>query len=144
MNKKVTISRPNVPDVPSLADLHPHLAGVKLGETVSKTAPAGFVAPGAGKLSDIDVAFELEHAFRAAKTLLDECVTDYETPVNQKAQVIGALNTVLAAMIKQRADIYSSERVRTLESVLLKVLKRHPELATEFLADYKTELEKVA
>jgi hypothetical protein len=46
-------------------------------------------------------------------------------------------------MVKQRTDIYSAERVRTLESVLLKVLKRHPELSTAFLADYKAELEKL-
>ena len=95
------------------------------------------------ELKDIDVASELEHAFRIAKTLLDSCVNDFETPLNQKAQIIGALNTVLSAMVKQRTDIYSAERVRTLESVLLKVLKRHPTLATDFLADYKTELTKL-
>ncbi len=95
------------------------------------------------ELKDIDIGVELEHAFRIAKTLLDSCVNDSETPLNQKAQIIGALNTILAAMVKQRTDIYSAERVRTLESVLLKVLKRHPTLATDFLADYKAELEKV-
>jgi hypothetical protein len=107
---------------------------------------AGVVLPKSAEpveLKDIDVASELEHAFRIAKTLLDSCVNDSETPLNQKAQIIGALNTILAAMTKQRADIYSAERVRTLESVLLKVLKRHPTLATEFLADYRVELTKL-
>lgn len=107
---------------------------------------AGVVLPKSAEpveLKDIDIGVELEHAFRIAKTLLDSCVNDSETPLNQKAQIISALNTILAAMTKQRTDIYSAERVRTLESVLLKALKRHPELSTAFLADYKIELEKL-
>ena len=140
-NPNITISRPNTapPPVapPSIYDAYPHLKGQDLSAGIIPTSAK------AVELKDIDVASELEHAFRIAKTLLDSCVNDFETPLNQKAQIIGALNTVLTAMVKQRTDIYSAERVRTLESVLLKVLKRHPTLATEFLSDYKTELTKL-
>lgn len=141
-NPTLVVTRPSsaaaqpAPAPPSLREKYPHLKDRDLG--------AGVVLPKSAELKDIDIGVELEHAFRIAKTLLDSCVNDSETPLNQKAQIIGALNTILAAMTKQRTDIYSAERVRTLESVLLKALKRHPELSTAFLADYKTELEKVA
>ena len=143
-NPTLVVTRPSsaaaqpAPAPPSLREKYPHLKDKDLG--------AGAVLPKSAEpveLKDIDVASELEHAFRIAKTLLDSCVNDSETPLNQKAQIIGALNTILAAMTKQRADIYSAERVRTLESVLLKVLKRHPTLATDFLADYRVELAKL-
>ena len=143
-NPTLVVTRPSsaaaqpAPAPPSLREKYPHLKGKDLG--------AGAVLPTSAtpaELKDIDIGVELEHAFRTAKILLDACVNDPETPLNQKAQIIGALNTILAAMVKQRADIYSAERVRTLESVLLKVLKRHTELSTEFLADYKTELAKL-
>ena len=143
-NPALVVTRPSsaaaqpAPAPPSLREKYPHLKDKDLG--------AGAVLPKSAEpveLKDIDVASELEHAFRTAKILLDACVNDTATPLNQKAQIIGALNTVLTAMVKQRTDIYSAERVRTLESVLLKVLKRHPELSTAFLADYKAELEKL-
>lgn len=126
------------PAPPSLREKYPHLKDRDLG--------AGVVLPKSAEpmeLKDIDIGVELEHAFRTAKILLDACVNDTATPLNQKAQIISALNTILAAMTKQRTDIYSAERVRTLECVLLRVLKRHPELSTAFLEDYKVELEKL-
>ena len=144
-NPTLVVTRPSsaaaqpAPAPPSLREKYPHLKDRDLG--------AGVVLPKSAEsvgLKDIDIGVELEHAFRIAKNLLDSCVNDSETPLNQKAQIIGALNTVLTAMVKQRTDIYSAERVRILESVLLKALKRHPELSTAFLADYKAELEKVA
>ena len=144
-NPTLVVTRPSsaaaqpAPAPPSLREKYPHLRDRDLGAGVALPKSAEPV-----ELRDIDIGVELEHAFRIAKTLLDSCVNDSETPLNQKAQIIGALNTVLTAMVKQRTDIYSAERVRTLESVLLKALKRHPELSTAFLADYKTELEKVA
>ena len=143
-NPALVVTRPSsaaaqpAPAPPSLREKYPHLKNKDLG--------AGAVLPTSAEpveLKDIDIGVELEHAFRIAKTLLDSCVNDSETPLNQKAQIIGALNTILAAMVKQRTDIYSAERVRTLESVLLKVLKRHPELSTDFLADYRVELTKL-
>ena len=144
-NPALVVTRPSsaaaqpAPAPPSLREKYPHLKDRDLG--------AGAVLPKSAtsvELKDIDIGVELEHAFRIAKTLLDSCVNDSETPLNQKAQIISALNTILAAMTKQRTDIYSAERVRILESVLLKALKRHPELSTAFLADYRAELEKVA
>ena len=143
-NPNLVVTRPSsaaaqpAPAPPSLREKYPHLKDKDLG--------AGVVLPKSAEpveLKDIDIGVELEHAFRTAKILLDACVNDTATPLNQKAQIIGALNTVLTAMVKQRTDIYSAERVRTLESVLLRVLKRHPELSTAFLEDYKVELEKL-
>lgn len=138
ITRSSTAAAQPAPAPPSLREKYPHLKDRDLG--------AGVVLPKSAEpveLKDIDIGVELEHAFRTAKTLLDACVNDSETPLNQKAQIIGALNTVLTAMVKQRTDIYSAERVRTLESVLLRVLKRHPELSTAFLEDYKVELEKL-
>lgn len=89
----------------------------------------------------INVADELEAAYQSAKRLMIAAEYDDETPLNQKAQVIGAMNTVLASITKSRSEIWSAERNRAMETCLINVLKRHPELQKAFMADYKVALE---
>ena len=91
----------------------------------------------------INVADELEAAYQSAKRLMIAAEYDDETPLNQKAQVIGAMNTVLASITKSRSEIWSAERNRAMETCLINVLKQHPELQKAFMADYKVALEKL-
>lgn len=91
---------------------------------------------------EVDIAHELEVAFHTAKRLLETAEYDDETPLNQKAQIIGALNTVLTNLTKSRAEIYSAERNRMLEAALIRTLKKYPELQKDFMADYQKELSR--
>jgi hypothetical protein len=88
----------------------------------------------------IDVAQELEQAFHAAKRLLEAAEYDDSTPLNQKAQIIGALNTVLTNITKSRTEVFSAERNRALEAILIRTLKKHPTLQKDFMEDYAKEL----
>lgn len=92
------------------------------------------------KEEPLDVAAELEMAFRSAKRLLSAAEHDESVPLNQKAQVVGALNTVLASITKSRSEIYSAERNRRMEAALIATLKKHPDLQKAFMADYREVL----
>ena len=92
---------------------------------------------------NLDVGQELELAFQSAKRLLAQAEGDVEAPLNQKAQIIGALNTVLTSISKARADFYSAERNRLLEMTLIAVLKDFPELQKPFMEAYEKALAKL-
>ena len=92
---------------------------------------------------EIDVASELESAFWTAKRLLEAAEHDEGTPLNQKAQIIGSLNTVLSSITKLRAELYSAERNRLMETALINTLKMHPQLQKAFMADYEISLKSL-
>jgi len=76
----------------------------------------------------------------SVKELLQTVANDVMTPVNQKAQVINSLSSVLLQMTKSQSDLYSAERVKKIERTVIKVLANTSEkLAAEFLAAYETE-----
>lgn len=110
--------------------------------------PPSIYGPG-GKLAapqnleTLDVAAELALAYQQAKRLAEAAEFDDETPLNQKAQIVNSLNSILASITKSRAEIYSAERNRAMESALLSTLKKFPELQKEFMAAYKIALERL-
>lgn len=91
-------------------------------------------------LENLDVAAELALAYQRAKRLAEAAELDEATPLNQKAQIVNSLNSILASITKSRAEIYSAEQNRALETALLTTLKRFPELQKEFMAAYKVNL----
>ena len=91
-------------------------------------------------LENLDVAAELALAYQQAKRLAEAAEFDEATPLNQKAQIVNSLNSILASITKSRAEIYSAEQNRVLETALLTTLKRFPELQKEFMAAYKANL----
>lgn len=101
-------------------------------------AARGVSAP--AKEEPIDVAGELEYAFRSAKRLLAAAEHDEATPLNQKSQIIGALNTVLASITKSRTEVYSAEKNRLMEAALIATLKQFPEMQAAFMEKYKEAL----
>jgi hypothetical protein len=91
-------------------------------------------------LEDLDLAGELEQALASTKRLLRTAEYDGDIPLNQKAQILSTLNTILTSITKSRSEIYSAERNRALESTLIKVLKRFPALQSEFMLAYSEAL----
>ena len=61
-------------------------------------------------------------------------------PVNQRAQAVNTATTVLAALTKSQAELYSLERVKKIENCLLETLKAYPELQESFLISYEAAL----
>lgn len=94
-------------------------------------------------LDSLDVASELATAYQHAKRLAEAAEFDLETPLNQKAQIVNSLNTLLASITRSRSEIYSAERNRAMEAALLNTLKKYPEVQKDFMAGYKVALEKL-
>jgi hypothetical protein len=92
-------------------------------------------------LETLDLGQELEQALASTKRLLKAAEYADEIPLNQKAQILSTLNTILSSAAKSRAEIYSAARHRTLENVLLATLKQFPELQVAFMTAYSEALE---
>lgn len=91
-------------------------------------------------LKDLDLEKELVFQFLQVKTLQADTMSDDEAPANQKAQVANACASTLGQLAKAQSEIYSAERMKAVEQILIRTLRRYPELAAAFLADYTVEL----
>lgn len=85
---------------------------------------------------DLNLEVELLAQYNKARKLLHAAEVDASTPLNQKAQVINSATSILAALTKSQAELYSLERIRRIEHILIKTLKLYPELQEAFMADY--------
>jgi|JI10StandDraft_1071094.scaffolds.fasta_scaffold14846_8 hypothetical protein len=93
-------------------------------------------------LDQIDIANSLLIQYQSAIMLRRHALGDREAPFNQRAQVLNAVNGILAQLVKLRTDLYNSERIRRLEGILLSCIKHLPEDARrEFMEVYQRELE---
>lgn len=93
------------------------------------------------KLQDIDLAQELVLQFMRVKELQVSTLADKGTPANQKAQVANSVAGILAQLTKLQTELHTAERLKLMESNLIKVLKDFPDLSETFLAEYERSLE---
>lgn len=84
----------------------------------------------------LNLESELLEQYNRARKLLHDASYDSNAPLNQKAQVINSTTSILAALIKSQAELYSLERVKRIEAALLSTLKAFPEMQEMFLAAY--------
>lgn len=91
-------------------------------------------------LEELDLPQELMAQYVVAKTLLEDVRHDEETPVNQKAQLLNTISSILATIVKTQAEVYSIERLKLLETTLISVLQKHEALREDFLRDYEKAL----
>lgn len=95
----------------------------------------------ARSIKDINLSQELVLQFLAAQELQNEVLRDDETPANQKAQTLNATAAVLGQIAKTQNDIYTSERLKTIEAKLVEALNTLPSDVQEvFLGVYETLL----
>lgn len=87
-------------------------------------------------IDEIDLNLELAEQYSRLKNMLSMVASDKVTPVNQKAQIANSLQNVLQALMKMHTDMYNAERVKTIEAVLISVLKNFPEVQEAFLEQY--------
>lgn len=96
-------------------------------------------------LKDVNLQQELVLQLLTIQRLQNETMTDDEVPANQKAQVAGHVAGALGVLGKLQVEVYSSERLKKIEAVLIEVLKTLPTEAQEtFLTAYEAAVGGVA
>lgn len=93
------------------------------------------------KLRDVDLESELVRQLTVVHRLQSDVINDQNTPANQKAQVAGQVANVLAVLSKLQVEVYSSERLKRIEQILIDTLNTLPLEAQEsFLERYEVLL----
>lgn len=83
---------------------------------------------------------ELLEQLNVAKKLIHDASYDLSIPLNQKAQVINSVSTIIGTFLRQQQDMYNLEQLRKMETTLLEVLKQFPDLQEPFLKAYEAAL----
>lgn len=137
---------PDLPGGPSRApaakthSLQIDLTGMPVAELLSLRSQIEQLLP-ARDLKDMDLARELVLQVMALQQMQQTVLRDDDTPANQKAQVANSLSAALINLVKLQVDVYSSERFKSVESVLISVLQTLPIEAQErFIGAYETAL----
>jgi len=92
-------------------------------------------------LKDIDMARELVLQVQALQALQRRVLREEETPANQVAAVANALSSALSNLVKMQNDLYTSERLKRVELILIECLDTLPEKAQrKFFEMYEKEL----
>lgn len=93
------------------------------------------------KLSDLNLEEEVLLQFHAMRALQGTVMSDDEVPVNQRAQVANGVANILEKLGDMQSALYSSERFKDIENVLIRSLNLLPEAASaEFLTEYEKRL----
>lgn len=88
-------------------------------------------------LADLDLATELVIQYQVAKALQTMTLAGNEE-ANRKAQVVNTTSSTLQALVKAQAEFHSSERFKTLETLMIASLKLMPvDAAAKFLEEYE-------
>lgn len=94
-------------------------------------------------MSDLNLEHELLAQFRAVKRLQDDVIDDGGTPANQRAQVAGAVASVLQQLIKLQGDLQREETLKVMEACLVEAIKTLPDaVKNDFFAEYERLVEK--
>ena len=94
-------------------------------------------------IKDVNLSRELVLQVQALQALQQRVLTDNEAPANQQAQVANSLSSALVNLVKLQTDVYTSERMKVIESILVDCIKDLPmEAQEEFLERYETALGK--
>ena len=77
----------------------------------------------ARSIRDIDLSRELVLQFLATQELQNAVIQDEKVPANQRAQTLNATAAVLGQIAKIQQDVYTTERLKRIESKLVETLK---------------------
>lgn len=92
-------------------------------------------------LVDLNMERELVIQLIVVQNLQRETLRDDSVPANQKAQTSNAVASTLATLSKLQTEMYTSERLKKIEQVLIETLQTLPQEAQElFLAAYEANL----
>lgn len=92
-------------------------------------------------LQDINLSRELVLQVQALQALQLRVMNDQDTPANQIAQCANSLSAALVNLVKLQTDVFTSERLKRIEMLLIKTLQSLPtETQSQFLAEYEVAL----
>lgn len=104
----------------------------------------------ATKLQDLDLEFETLQHYQVVKEYLTQIPAivfdDKGQPVlgiepNKVAQVMNTLTSILKDLVKIQVELHSAEKIKKLESTLIRTLKTLPEdIQNQFFKDYESAL----
>jgi hypothetical protein len=95
----------------------------------------------ARSIRDIDLSSELVLQFMAAQELQNTVLHDKDVPANQKAQTMNSTAAVLGQIAKLQQDVYTTERLKTIEGKLIEALNTLPkEQQDAFFTVYEAAL----
>lgn len=156
-------TKPTIPDLPPYnagqrylqPDLRPKISrqGVDLDsydedQLLELRAEIDELLP-AKRLKDINLEEELVRQLAVAQKLQRDVLRDDDfegdgTPANQKAQVLNSVASALAVLGKLQVELYSSERLKRAESVMIETISNLPkEQQVVFLDLYEANLGKL-
>lgn len=94
-------------------------------------------------LTDLNMERELVLQLTTVQHLQMAVLRDKSVPANQKAQTVNSVAASLQALAKLQTEVYTSERLKTLEHILIKTLQTLPTAAQEeFLQAYEGAIAK--
>ena len=90
---------------------------------------------------DLNLASEVLGQLNAAKKLYHDSSYDLSIPLNQKAQALNTISSVLKTLVDMQAAIHNIDKIKRLEVILIDSLKKFPELQNEFMKKYSEGLQ---
>lgn len=107
----------------------------------------------ATKLQDLDLESETLQHYQVVKEYLGQLPTivfdEKNQPImgiepNKVAQVMNTLTSILKDLVKIQVDLHSAEKIKKLESTLIRTLKTLPEdVQNQFFKDYEAALAEI-
>ena len=95
-------------------------------------------------LGGMNLEEELVLQFTATKALQSDVMDDETIAANQRAQVANSVAATLQKLIDMQEKVYTLERWKSIESLMIRSLQKLPEeLAEEFLVEYERILGEV-
>ena len=95
----------------------------------------------ATKLSDINLAEELVLQFQKVKSLQTKVLSSTKVSAQQQAAVANSCASALAQLVKMQTELFNAERMKTIEQVLIQVMRDQPEdLQMAFFEKYERML----
>ena len=139
-----------VPDLPGSSDSPApkpvtrgpvDLKGLSLEDLLDLRARIEPLLP-ATSLQDIDLQRELVLQVSVLQQLQTSTHGDDTVAPNQMAQVSNSLSSALANLVRVQNNVYTSERLKKIEVILIQALNNLPlQAQEEFFAAYETALE---
>lgn len=89
-------------------------------------------------LKDLDLEEQVLLQYHLMRELMGNVMSEEGVPANQRSQVANGVGAVLKTLADKQTDLYTSERFKDIENLLIRTLSKLPEeLAANFLADYE-------
>jgi len=89
-------------------------------------------------LKEMNLEEEMLLQFHSLRALQNQVLDDDDLPLNQRAQVANACASTLAQLLSLQEKVYTQERFKRIENLLIRNLTKLPEeQAAAFLDDYE-------